>query len=464
MNLLSILSFLVGLFSTFQAFKYSIGGVYVYPFTFVFGLFIFALLCTAFLSNVRIKILNFKKLSHLFIAIISLYFIEIIFSVTIPILDGADNPWIFASLKASIKFSIFLLFVWLAFNMPNKRVFEALLKGFILSIVIQVLWGLNQIICWYVFNIDINTIIFKQALGIDPGHRWSNYVIYPILRVTGLQWDPAYLGVWSLICAFWALILCKHKFLKYLLGGISLFVFINTFSRATFFGLLATLFFAFLYKVTKFIQRWKVALRSVTISIMSITIIALCIPIFIETVNLLGKSLNEVVKERTDTNNESFIRHMGYFKAGVYAISNNIPKMFFGYGYRNGVRGLWQVSGVQFLLPGILSFKAPSSPESDFVNAYLELGAIGFISFISIFIVGFLFLHNKKSQFFNLRKLDLISEESYLEGIRYINFFSLCYGLLFFSGWFYSYKDSLWYWLIIIMPLLVLKREIKNAK
>ena len=208
---LSILAFLVGLFSTFKAFKYNIGGIYVYPLTFVFILFVFVSLYNVFLSNIKIKILNFKKLSHLFIVIISLYFIEIIFSVIIPILD-ADDPWLFASLKASLKFSIFLLFIWLVFNTSERKISEALLKGFILSIVIQVLWGLNQIVCWYVFNININTIIFEQILRIDPGHRWNNYVIYPILRVTGLQWDPAYLGIWSLICTFWVLIFVNINF------------------------------------------------------------------------------------------------------------------------------------------------------------------------------------------------------------------------------------------------------------
>ena len=400
---LSILAFLVGLFSTFEAFKYNIGGIYVYPFTFVFGLFVFVLLCSVFLSNIKITILNFKKLSHLFIVIISLYFIEIIFSVIIPILDGADDPWLFASLKASLKFSIFLLFMWLVFNTSERKISEALLKGFILSIVIQVLWGLNQIVCWYVFNININTIIFEQILRIDPGHSWSNYVIYPILRVTGLQWDPAYLGIWSLICTFWVLIFCKHKFLKYSLLSISLFVFINTFSRAALFGLFSTLFFCFLYKITKFIQRWKIALSSVKISIVSIIIGIICCCV---SINLFGNFFHEIIKERININTEGSVRHINYFEAGVYAISNSISRMFFGYGYRNGIRGLWQIPDVEFLLLGISHFKVPSSPESDFMNAYLELGIMGFILFISIFIVGLLFLQSKKNEFLYLKKIE----------------------------------------------------------
>jgi len=50
--------------------------------------------------------------------------------------------------------------------------------------------------------------------------------------------------------------------------------------------------------------------------------------------------------------------------------------MFFGYGYRNGVRGLWQILNIEFLLSEISDFKISFFPESKFVNAYLELSII----------------------------------------------------------------------------------------
>lgn len=72
----------------------------------------------------------------------------------------------------------------------------------------------------------------------------------------------------------------------------------------------------------------------------------------------------------------------------------------FSGGYRNGVKGLCQISDIEYLLPRISDFKVLSSPEPKFVNAYLELGINRFYFFISIFIIGLLFLQNKKMNFF----------------------------------------------------------------
>jgi len=69
--------------------------------------------------------------------------------------------------------------------------------------------------------------------------------------------------------------------------------------------------------------------------------------------------------------------------------------MFFGYGYRNGVRGFWQILNIEFLLSGISDFKIFSFLEPKFMNAYLELSIIGSFLFISIFIVNYYFYKAK---------------------------------------------------------------------
>jgi len=94
------------------------------------------------------------------------------------------------------------------------------------------------------------------------------------------------------------------------------------------------LFFAFLYKIVKFIQRWKIALSSVKISIVS-----------------------EIIKKRIDINTESSLRDTNYLDQEYRLFLIIYQKCFFWYGYKNEVKGLWQIPDVESLLPKISDFK-----------------------------------------------------------------------------------------------------------
>lgn len=114
-DILSILAFLLGLFSTFEAFKINIKGLHIYPYN-LFFIFILLLLIIRTFYSKKFNILYTDKLLKYFLIILSIYFGLIIFSVIIPFIDNADFFWIFVSLKASFKFFLFLIFVWLIFN------------------------------------------------------------------------------------------------------------------------------------------------------------------------------------------------------------------------------------------------------------------------------------------------------------------------------------------------------------
>lgn len=462
-DMLSMSAFLLGLFSTFEAFKINIKSANIYPYN-LFFIFILLFLIMRSIYLKKFNIFCADKFLKYFLIILSIYFGFIIFSVIIPFIDNADFLWLFVSLKSSFKFFLILIFVWLIFHNYQKKVSNYLLKGFIISLIIQIYWGLFQIICWYKYNLKLNEIVFGDMLGIDPGHTWTSYVISPTIRITGFHWDPAYIGIWSLMCAYWIILFCNNKFYKCFFSSIAIIIFVNTFSRTALFALLMTLSVIFLHKTIIFLFQWKIKFKfSKEILMFFIIFLMVCIISF-AIIDLSGDFISKTLKQLTNLSLAGNQRHLNYFRAGAFAIFKSIPRLFFGYGYRNGMRGLQMLSNVESLLPGFYISKTGVIIESDFVNSYLELGILGFMIFLLIFIVGIIYLFKRKKYNLKAIKTSVIHQNIYLNEIKKINFFILCYCLLFFSGFFYSYKDSLWYWLVIIMPFLILRKEVKNAK
>ena len=266
------------------------------------------------------------------------------------------------------------------------------------------------------------------------------------------------------MCAYWVILFCNNKIYKYFFSSIAIIIFVNTFSRTTLFALLMTLFIIFLNKIIIFFLRWKINFKfNKEILVVFIIVLIACI-VSLTIIDLSGDFINKTLKQLTNLAPAGNQRHLNYFRAGVFAIFKSIPRLFFGYGYRNGQRGLLELSNVEDLLPGSGVSKAGVVIESDFVDSYLKLGILGFVIFLLIFIVGITYLFKRKKYNLKVIKTGAIDKNIYLNKIKKINFFILCYCLLFFSGFFYSYKDSFWYWFVIIIPFIILRKETKNAK
>ena len=375
-------------------------------------------------------------------------------------MKGIDFIWLFVSLKAVFKFailSIFLLLIFLTSNYVKIILFKNFLKGFIVSILIQIFFSLLQLIAWYSQRIELNKVIFNNFLRIEIGHRWTNFLFYPIFRTTGLHWDPAYLGIWTLIGIAWIYFFWKNNWFKRIVLLFSFLVFFMTFSRTAFFALSMLLLITFFISLIKLIYKMKISLN-LNNKLKTIFSLLLIISIVMSMSLFIIKGSENAIKifaERIDVESIGTQRHLNYFTQGWNAISNNFLTLFFGFGYRNGGRGFLSDSKIIYNLPGIENFKAPWSPESDFINSYLELGIIGFVFYLSIFIFGLTYLINIKNRAIKAKNNELINIYSYIDINKKISFFLICYGLLFFAGFFYSFKDSLWYWLLIFSVFLI---------
>ncbi|WP_207708030.1 hypothetical protein, partial [Clostridium sp. HV4-5-A1G] len=87
----------------------------------------------------------------------------------------------------------------LIYNDPDKKDYlKYFIEGIILSARINVLWGVVQILAYYVFDIDINNLFFVNTLGSTLERGWSMY--YPVgnqwlIRVTGLNFENSIYGL-----------------------------------------------------------------------------------------------------------------------------------------------------------------------------------------------------------------------------------------------------------------------------
>lgn len=455
-KIIGILAFLLGLTCTFQAFKFLIGGFYFYPSDIFYYLLIFFLILAIFLRG-ELKISIPYNVKFLYLALI-LYFFIVIFSGAIPIFEGASAIWAFASVKAVLKFLIFLFFLLLVFLLSNdlkNAVFSKFLKGFICSIFIQMIFSLGQLIAWYFKKVELNKLIFGNFFGIEAGHSWTNFVVYPILRVTGLHWDPAYLAIWTLIGLTWIILFWKNNFSKKLFLPLFLLIFIMTFSRTGIFALFAVLGIVCLGFLVRLLYKMRISMKlniKNSIGLLLIVCIVLGAAIYLIENN---RGVTEILTERLNVESVSSQRHFNYFLQGLRAISSNPLTLFFGFGYRNGGRGLENISDIEFYLPGIKNTLPPWSPESDFVNSYLELGLIGFFSYLFVFFIGIFYLRKIKEEALRTYNNKILSKSDYLDVKKKALFFSICYGFLFFAGFFYGFKDSLWYWLLIMSSFSV---------
>lgn len=459
-DLVSILSFLLGLTCTFQAFKYDVSGVHLYPFNLFYYSLLFVLFLVCFKRRTTIQVSSNLKILYL---VLTVHFAIIILSGFIPIADGAEAVWIFASLKGSIKFLILLCFFTLLILLSDdlKVAFSSnFLKGFIGSIIIQSLYATAQLIFWYSFRIDLNPLIFYDLLKIDPGYSWSNFAFYPVIRTTGLHWDPAYLGVWSLIGIVGVFFIWKNSLLKKCFLSLMFLIFIMTFSRAAFFVLIMILIIAFSVHTLRILYKMKFKIKPTRVfEIVQVVLLTSFIILWINHYVVEG-DIYKAIKIRASLEDPGSVRHLSYFRQGFYTISTSISKLLFGFGYRNGGRGLLSnPSVVNALSAEILRFKIPWSPEADFVNSYLELGLLGLLSYLSIWVLGALFLRSARIRLSRLK----IDESTCISMKRKITFFLICYGILFFAGFFYGgYKDAIWFWILVINSFFI-DVEIKKS-
>lgn len=307
------------------------------------------------------------------------------------------------------------------------------INGFVSAVIFHSIYSIVQIIYLYLFQIDIQSLIFTFFKVTDAdldGHPVINYAFPPIIRTAGFHWDPAYFGLWGGIVLF-SIIFIENKYLSKFVFLLVFIAWIQTFSRTAYISafILLILFYVLRIKTTLFIKN-KIF----------IGMLIVLISIFEYIPNETFEDINSAIFERVDTNSISTIRHINYPKYSLMAILNDPFHFFFGYGARNSSRGLYHVMDGY---DNELQIRSLFEIESDFCKMMVNYGFFSLLlysSFITL-ILYYLYLLIRKNKSF------------------YVIFCFSSVILSFICGVSYSYNDAKWIWIIYFISIVMLKNR-----
>lgn len=451
----SALFFLLGFFSTLQIFKYNIFGFHLYPFDLIYYSLIFMLLFYNLINkNSKIEFIDINA-KTIFLLFFFFYCLNI--NILIPIIDQASTGYVFNSIKLFLKRFIFLFFVLLLF-LSDKKIKDSFIKnflnGFFISIFFHIVYSLIVGYFWYIQGKYLHTE-WMGYFGITAesvGHSLKTYGFYPIIRLCGFHWDPAYFGLWGVIGIFILLIKKLKVFYKFPLLVLIFFVWILTFSRSGFFAFCITLIsFLLLYLISK--SKTKLLVNKVNIFLLLIITI-ISISIIVVSLSSIYKKIDTSISfsnilERRLEFNKSTQRHLSYPIYAIEAISVDPIHLLFGYGSRNSGRS-FNYADIEVIGWGRYDMADKVFDiESDLIRCLINTGVIGFSFYILITIILINILW---------KKYQLSDKKEYL--------LITIVGLLttFFGGFFYGYNDSLWFWMFYLIALLLINEVPYRAK
>lgn len=432
-----ILFFLLGFLSLIEGFKYNLGGIKVYPMDLIFYSLFIILIIT---STWKLRIKQQSK-SVLLLLLLTLL---LSINVLIPLIDEASNEYLVRSFKYSIKFIFLFIFFFLLFSQELKiqnTYIKYLIKGFKISIITHALYSILVLIYWYGFSVDFHTK-FLNYLGVTEesvGHVLLNFVYRPIIRVSGIHWDPAYFGLLGMIFILYLFIVKMNKRTKYVLIVLVFVPWIFTFSRtsivAGIFSIFTFLFILFpsksIYKKT---FKW-------------ILIISIFFAISQSLITLDSDStVSTIFQNRVETKSEGSERHLYYPYYVLQTLSEDPFHFLFGYGNRNSGRA-FQYTNVE--LPGWdVNTKQEFDIETDLFKILATQGIVGFIIYL-LFIYYLIKGLKARNKFI----IDLNNDNLFLLIIM-LN--------LFFGGLFYVFNDSKWVWFAIFAIILSINNPINE--
>lgn len=432
------ISFFLGVTIILEIFKFNIGGLSFYL-TDVF-LILFFILTLFLICNFRFKLcIKDKKLRRILflfflIQILSLNFISPVFdyNLSLSILNGTDNSIKYV-LKSIVSLSIFFLMAFISSEYQVVFV-KQFTKGFVVAIILHTLYSIYQMFSWYFTGVDIHTNLFG-LFGITEesvGHVLVNFIVYPIIRSSGLHWDPAYFGLWGGIGLF-LIPYIKSKKLRITCFFLLLSVWFLSFSRTGYVAVLIVLFFILYMK--KYNESFAVVnvAQIFRFAIFMCVLFVCVLPVLLPEETKKDFEIAISYRFQHNENDEGSVRHIMYPFYSIEAVIQDPCHFFWGYGARNSSRGIYQ-SGNLKDFTGDTVFDI----ESDWCKMLVNYGVICFMCFLffHFFLLKYMILH-----------LDFKS--SYYSMFYFVSILSI-----FIAGITYSYNDSKWVWFVYWVSIL----------
>ncbi|MDN5345971.1 MAG: hypothetical protein PWQ73_468 [Petrotoga sp.] len=375
-----LLFFLIGLTSSWLAFKWSIWGFKVYPYLNL--IYVLSVYSVIWLLHRRSSMVKLKI--DLFLILIVIF----VLSSTVQFIFNYKTIWSVPPSKWLIQTITWIFPLKLLMdNIKSERLIRNFLRGFEIGVKVQIIWSLIEVIFWYAYKIPINQVIFEGILKVDVGHTFINLRNYGagiVYRVSGFNWDPAYFGI---LCAF--IILTDPSILWKLVSAIAL---IMSNSRASIFGFSMTTVLLILNYVTRRYfsnTQFKVKTRkviNVLLLFIAFGIIVIAITDFIlpDYFRATTAAIKNVFEESKDVGT---VRHLKYYTYSSLILTKNPLIALFGYGPRSGGKFFCEEVN-KGNIPSYMSAAKPStawSPESSVIGILVDSGILGFLVYIMIF-------------------------------------------------------------------------------
>lgn len=434
-----VLCFLLGFTCILEVFRLKVGAVFINISDIIFFLLFahFIIFPTNGITDIcdaQVKII--KKY----------FFLVLLFGLNVfsPFIDSVFYPevsidGVTPALKYAIKTFINILFFLLVFKQNDIKkltLLKQFVYGFTFALVVHILYSTIQMLYWYVLGIDIHTpFLYSFGLNEDViGHPFTNFVIWPVLRATGLYWDAYYMGIVGSIALFTSFYiqrpLIKHLSILFIL--INLFL---SFSRTGYIAVIGTMIIINYYRNLNITLDGLYNFGKIIRSAVLIAIIGSFVLSFVLTDDIKEMvSESFTYKSEVKKNDEGDMRHVMYPVYGVEAICMDPIHFCIGYGPRNSSRAIFMTGHI----PDFTNQKESFDIESDWCKQLINGG---FFCFIFYLLLNYYLIKN------------IIIYGNFSD--NYISMFFLSSLLcIFISGFFYCLNDSRWVWLVYCMSII----------
>lgn len=353
-RLLTTLFFLVGVFSTLVGISF--WGVSL----FYLGIVVFIVI--SIVLKHRIHIANGDI--PLYVLLLSIAVSTIVNIRNKDILCYGDSWNKANTLKAIVIIVLYGGMVMIFSPEERTAIKKYFIKGVYISCFLQMISGIIQAYCWYLKEIEINTIIFQSILKIDLDVNWT-LIENGLIRLTGIGWEPAYFSM-AMVAGY---LFSKKRIMRVLFICMG---FLST-SRTGIIIMIAAI-------MLENAKRIKINVNSLVKWLFFVLIVvgvlyALFSTPFINQIVIY--SFDSLKNWDTTMSGRTHFHYLLYFPDLLLVIS--LVNFLFGYGIGS--------SGFPYTFFYSIEFAARSEAwcvENDYINCFFGLGVIGFFCFYYI--------------------------------------------------------------------------------
>ena len=274
---------------------------------------------------------------------------------------------IIESIISFSKYLTFYLILILIYTLSENKRFDFLL-------VIAV--GFLSIEALKIFSVFLENFTFEKGLN-------------RIRELQGFSFNPN-IGSFSLVVKTPILIYCiylnKNRYLKFILSIFLIIVFFDVLIIGSRGGILALIFLNIILFIYSFFLKNKSFLKHQSIIILVFVLISLLQS------NLYKNNNNLSVQNRIMSYNDDSVKgRLNFYKACFDKIIEN---PILGVGIGN-----WKILSLKYGKENIKSYEVPYHAHNDFLHLTSEIGLMGALSYLAVFIFPFYFLLLKRKNY-----------------------------------------------------------------